>query len=107
MIFFVNTDLTLYIHSIEDKKDKYTRVYIDKANIQKKKYSTLSDKGLIISDSSLIFIEPIDIELKYGDIIVIGSCDLEISSKSELKDYNTLSVKSFISYPTHCEIEGV
>lgn len=107
MVFFINTDITIYKHYAENKIDKYKRIYIPQANWQTKHNSTLSDKGVIIKDSTLVFIDTIDTVLDYGDIIVKGKCDLDITKKSELKDYNTITVMSYIPYPTHIEIEGV
>lgn len=107
IVFFINTDITIYKHYIENKVDKYKRIYIDKANWQTKRNANVNDKGVIIKDSTLIFTDPINTVLDYGDIIVKGKCGLDITKKSELKDYNTITVMSYIPYPTHVEIEGV
>lgn len=107
MIFFVNTDITVYKHYVENKVDKYARIYIPRANWQIKRNSIVTNNGVVIKDTSLIFIDSIDTILEYGDIVVYGKCDLDITKKSELKDYRTISVMSFVPLPTHCEIEGV
>ena len=107
MVFFVNTDITIYKHYIENKIDKYKRIYISQANWQTKRNSSISDKGVIIKDSTLIFIDSVNEVLEYGDIIVKGKCDLDITKKSDLKGYNTITVMSYIPFPTHIEIEGV
>lgn len=110
MIFFVNSDITIYKHYVENKTDKYKRIYIPEANWQTKRNCIVSNdysNGIVIKDSTLIFIDPIDEVLEYGDIIVKGKSDIEINSKSELKGLNTISVMSFRPLPNHYEIEGV
>ena len=107
IVFFVDTDITIYKHYIENKTDKYKTIYVSQASWQTKRNSSISDKGVIIKDSTLIFIDPIDDVLDYGDIIVKGKCDLEITTKSQLKNCNTITVMSYRPYPSHIEIEGV
>ncbi len=59
---FKNSDITIYnkyYDSINDI-DKYQRTVIKGVNWQGKRNGTVSDKGLLIADSTLIFIDKLD-----------------------------------------------
>lgn len=62
MIFFKNSDITIYnmYYDKENDIDKYQRTVIRGVNWQGKRNATVSDKGLNRDDSILIFTDKLD-----------------------------------------------
>lgn len=134
-VLFKNSDITVYNKYYDPYNDmyKYQRSVIKGVNWQSKRSGTVSDKGLLLADSTLIFIdkldnyispkrfaklEPIEREkyftLTIGDKIVKGEVDFKIIG---IKNYSindldnefdeVITIKSVNSLSDHLEVEGV
>lgn len=134
-VLFKNADITLYnkYYDVASDTYKYQRIFIKGVNWQGKRNGTVSDKGLLLADSNLIFIDKLDNYIspkkftklsdenreKYftfapGDKIVKGEVDFEITGikpyrisdlESEFDD--VIDIKSVNPLSDHFEIEGV
>lgn len=134
-VLFKNADITIYnkwYDSINDI-DKYQRTVIKGVNWQSKRNGTVSDKGLLLADSTLIFIDKLEryispkrftklsneerpnyFTFTPGDKIVKGEVDFEITG---MKPYriadlegefdNVIDIKSVNILSGHFEVEGV
>lgn len=135
MVLFKNADITVYNRYYDLASDvyKYQKKVIKGVSWQSKKTGNVSDKGIILADSTLIFadkidnyvspkrfakIEPVEREKYFtfaiGDKIVKGEVDFEVTgikpkSISDLEnefDY-VITIKSVNEFSTHIEVEGV
>ena len=100
-VLFKNADITIYNRYTDASSgvDKYQRTVIKGVNWQGKRNGTVSDKGLLLADSTLIFVDKLDNYVspkrfnklsdeerhKYftfdsnGDKIVKGEVDFEVT----------------------------
>jgi hypothetical protein len=134
MVLFKNTDITLYnkYYDISSGYDKYQRIVIKGVNWQDKRNATISDKGLLLADSILIFLDKKDnyvspkrfrklsneerisyFTLTAGDKIVKGEVDFEITgvkpySIADLESNfeNVVNIMSVGELSGHWEVEG-
>lgn len=134
-VLFKNADITIYnkYYDFTSDVDKYQRTVIKGVNWQGKKHATVSDKGLLLADSTLIFIDKLDnyvspkrfvklsdadrknyFTLAPGDKIVKGEVTFEITGikpfriadlESEFDD--VIDIKSVNILTDHLEVEGV
>ncbi|AYE35310.1 DUF6751 family protein [Clostridium septicum] len=134
-VLFKNSAVTIYNKHYDLTSDsyKYQRRVIKDVNWQGKTTGTVSDKGLLLADSTLIFIDKLanyvgpkrfanlsDIErinyftLAPGDKVVKGEIDFEITGikpyriadlKNEFDD--VIDIKSVNLLTDHIEVEGV
>ncbi len=134
-VLFKNADITLYnkYYDLDSDIYKYQRTVIKGVNWQGKRNGTVSDKGLLLADSTLIFIDKLDNYVspkrfaklsnedreKYftftpGDKIVKGEKDFEITGikpyriadlENEFDD--VIDIKFVNPLSDHFEIEGV
>lgn len=134
-VLFKNADITIYNRYVDADSgvDKYQRTVIKGVNWQGKRNGTVSDKGLLLADSTLIFVDKLDNyispkrfiklsdkdRIKYftfaiGDKIVKGEVDFEITAvrpyrvadlENEFDD--VVDIKSVNPLSGHFEIEGV
>lgn len=134
-VLFKNADITIYnkwYDSINDV-DKYQRTVIKGVNWQGKRNGTVSDKGLLLADSALIFIDKLNnyvspkkflklsneerpnyFTFTPGDKIVKGEVDFEITGVSPYrigdldKTFDdVIDIKSVNPLSNHIEVEGV
>lgn len=134
-VLFKNSDITVYNKYYDPYNDmyKYQRTVIKGVNWQSKRTGTVSDKGLLLADSTLIFIDKLDnyispkrfaklesierekyFTLTIGDKIVKGEIDFEIIG---IKNYSindldnefdeVITIKSVNLLSDHFEVEGV
>ncbi|MBN3421754.1 DUF6751 family protein [Clostridium botulinum] len=134
-VLFRNADITVYNKFYDSKNDidKYQRTVIKGVNWQGKRNGSVSDKGLLLADSTLIFIDKLDnyvspkrflklsdeerpnyFTLNPGDKIVKGKVEFEVTG---IKPYriadlesefdNVIDVKSVNILTDHTEVEGV
>ncbi|NFI38792.1 hypothetical protein FDA27_07220 [Clostridium botulinum] len=134
-VLFKNADITIYnkFYDSINGIDKYQRTVIKGVNWQGKRNGTITDKGLLLADSTLIFIDKLDNYIspkrflklsdqerpKYftiapGDKIVKGEVDFEITG---IKPYriadlegefdDVIDIKSINILTDHIEVEGV
>lgn len=134
-VLFKNSDITIY-NRYYDKSlgaDKYQRTVIKGVNWQGKRNGTVTDKGLLLAGSTLIFIDKLDNYIspkkfarlqslereKYftfalGDKIVKGNVEFEITGvkpyriadlENEFDD--VIDIKSVNELSGHFEVEGV
>lgn len=134
-VLFKNSDITVYNKYYDPYNDmyKYQRAVIKGVNWQSKRTGTVSDKGLLLADSTLIFIDKLDnyispkrfaklesierekyFTLTIGDKIVKGEVDFEIIGikNYSINDLNNefddvITIKSVNSLSDHFEVEGV
>lgn len=134
-VLFKNSDITVYNKYYDPYNDmyKYQRTIIKDVNWQSKRTGTVSDKGLLLADSTLIFIDKLDnyispkrfaklesierekyFTLTIGDKIVKGEVDFEIIGikNYSINDLNNefddvITIKSVNSLSDHFEVEGV
>lgn len=134
-ILFKNSDITIYNRYYDNSlgADKYQRTIIKGVNWQGKRNGTVSDKGLLLADSTLIFIDKLDnyispkifaklsdedrkkhFTLGVGDKVVKGEADFEIAgvkpyriSDLENEFDNVIDIKSVNDLSSHFEVEGV
>ena len=134
-VLFKNADITVYnkYYDLSNDTYKYQRTVIKGVNWQGKRNGTVSDKGLLLADSTLIFIDKLDNYIspkrfaklsnedreKYftftpGDKIVKGEVDFEITGikpyrladlENEFDD--VIDIKSVNPLSDHFEVEGV
>lgn len=134
-VLFKNSDITIYNRYYDNSlgADRYQRTVIKGVNWQGKRNGTVSDKGLLLADSTLIFVDKLDNyvspkrfaklsdedRIKYftfaiGDKIVKGEVDFEITGvrpyriadlENEFDD--VVDIKSINPLSGHFEIEGV
>ena len=134
-VLFKNADITIYnkwYDSVNDM-DKYQRTVIKGVNWQGKRNGTVSDKGLLLADSALIFIDKLDnyispkrfarltpeerpnyFTFSVGDKIVKGEVDFEVTGISpyrisdlEKNFDDVIDIKSVTKLSSHFEVEGV
>lgn len=134
-VLFKNEDITIYNRYYDNSLgvDMYQRTVIEGVNWQNKRTGTVGDKGLLLADSTLIFVDKLDnyispkrfskLQLnereKYftfapGDKIVKGKVDFEITgvkpyrvSDLENEFDDVISIKSVNELLGHFEVEGV
>ena len=134
-VLFKKDNITIYnkYYDFTSDMDKYQRTVIKGVNWQGKKHATVSDKGLLLADSTLIFIDKLDNyvspkkfaklsdseRVKYftfaiGDKIVKGDIDFEITGLKPNRiadlesDYDdVIDIKSVSIMDNHIEVEGV
>ena len=134
-VLFKNADITIYNKYYDLASDiyRYQRTVIRGVNWQGKRNGTVSDKGLLLADSTLIFVDklenyispkkfaklqPLEREKYFtfapGDKIVKGEVDFEITgikshSIADLeKEFDdVIDIKSVNPLSDHFEIEGV
>lgn len=134
-VLFKKDTITIYnkYYNSSSDTDKYQRTVIKGVNWQGEKHATVSDKGLLLADSTLIFIDKLDNYLSpkrfaklsdlerpnyftfsIGDKIVKGDVDFEITGvkpyriadlESDCDD--VIDVKSVNILTDHIEVEGV
>lgn len=134
-VLFKNSDITIYNRYYDNSlgADKYQRTIIKDVNWQGKRNGTVNDKGLLLADSTLIFIDKLDnyispkrfaklpnedrkkhFTLGFGDKVVKGEADFEITGikpfriadlESEFDD--VIDIKSVNDLSSHFEVEGV
>ncbi|KEI81152.1 DUF6751 family protein [Clostridium botulinum] len=134
-VLFKNADITIYNKWYDSMNDidKYQRTVIKGVNWQSKRNGTVSDKGLLLADSTLIFIDKLNnyvspknflklsneerpnyFTFAPGDKIVKGDLDFEITGikpyrigdlESEFDD--VIDIKSVNILTDHMEVEGV
>lgn len=135
MVLFKNDDVTIYnkFYDFASDVDRYQRTVIKGVNWQGKRNGTVSDKGLMLADSSIIFIDKLnnyvspkrfakltDVErtnyftFTPGDKIVKGEVDFEVTGVKpyRLADLenefdNVIDIKSVNELSGHFEVEGV
>ncbi|NFS06267.1 hypothetical protein FDE99_00450 [Clostridium botulinum] len=134
-VLFRNADITIYnrYYDFTSDTDKYQRTVIKGVNWQGKRNGTVSDKGLLLEDSTLIFIDKLESYISPkrftklsneerpnyftftpGDKIVKGEVNFEITG---MKPYriadlegefdNVIDIKSVNILTDHIEVEGV
>lgn len=135
-VLFKNADITIYNRYYDNSLGayRYQRTVIKGVNWQGKRNSTVSDKGLLLADSTLIFVDKLDNYVspkrfnklsdeerhKYftfdsnGDKIVKGEVDFEVTGvkpfriadlENEFDD--VINIKSVNLLSDHFEVEGV
>jgi uncharacterized protein (UPF0548 family) len=135
-VLFKNADITIYNRYTDATSgvDKYQRTVIKDVNWQGKRNATVSDKGVLLANSTLVFIDKLENYVspkrfkklsdeerpKYftfnsnGDKIVKGEVDFEITGvkpfriadlDNEFDD--VITIKSVTELSGHFEIEGV
>lgn len=134
-VLFKNADITLYnkYYDLTSDTYKYQRTVIKDVNWQGKRNGTVSDKGLLLTDSTLIFIDRLDnyispkrfaklsdedikkyFTLSVGDKIVKGEVEFEITgikpyriSDLEAEFDDVIDIKYVNPLSDHFEVEGV
>lgn len=134
-VLLKNTDVTIYNKYYDLASDiyRYQRTVIKGVNWQGKRNGTVSDKGLLLADSTLIFVDklenyispkrfaklqPLEREkyftLAVKDKIVKGEVDFEViglkpHSIADLENEfdNVVEIKSVTELLGHFEVEGV
>ena len=61
-VLFKNADITIYNRYYDNSLglDMYQRTVIEGVNWQNKRTGTVSDKGLLLADSTLVFVDKLD-----------------------------------------------
>ncbi|NFL57804.1 hypothetical protein FDB60_01790 [Clostridium botulinum] len=61
-VLFKNADITIYNHCYDSENayDMYKRIVIEGVNWQSKRNATVSDKGVNVANTTLIFIDKLD-----------------------------------------------
>ena len=134
-VLFKNTDITIYNKYYDPYNDmyKYQRTIIKGVNWLSKRNGTVSDKGLLIADSTLIFIDKLDnyispkrfaklqanereeyFTLASGDKIVKGQAEFEVIGVKpysindlDLEFDDVVVIESVSELSDHFEVEGV
>ena len=134
-VLFKNADITIYNRYYANSlgADRYQRTVIKGVNWQGKRNGTVSDKGLLLADSTLIFIDKLDnyvstkrfaklldedrknyFTFAPGDKIVKGEVEFEITGVSPCRLYDlenefddVIDIKSVNELSGHFEVEGV
>lgn len=134
-VLFKNSDITIYNRYYDNSlgSDMYQRTVIKGVNWQGKRNGTVGDKGLLLADSTLIFVDKLENyvspkrfanlsdedRVKYftfgiDDKIVKGEVDFEITGikpykiadlENEFDD--VVNIKSVNELSGHFEVEGV
>ncbi|AUN03411.1 hypothetical protein AB2Z22_002555 [Clostridium botulinum] len=134
-VLFKNADITIYNRYYDNNlgADMYQRAVIEGVNWQGKRNGSVTDKGLLLADSTLIFIDKLDkyvspkkfmkltdeerknhFTFNVGDKIVKGITDFEVTGvkpyriadlESEFDD--VINIKSVSPLSNHFEVEGV
>ena len=89
-VLFPNADITLY--HFDKISQKYTRYNIKNVNVNSKRNSTVSDKGVNVAYTTMIVAPNSSYTLVTGDKIVKGNITLDINKIADLKDYEVLTV---------------
>lgn len=89
-VLFPNADITLY--HFDKISQKYTRYNIKNVNVNSKRNSTVSDKGVNVAYTTMIVAPNSSYTLVTGDKIVKGNITLDINKISDLKAYEVLTV---------------
>ena len=133
-VLFKNADITIYnkYFDIASGYDKYQRTAIKGVDWQGKRNATVSDKGLVLADSILIFLDKSDnyispkrfrklsnvdridyFTLSVGDKIVKGESDFEITgvkpnSIADLENNfdDVVTILGITPCSNHWEVEG-
>lgn len=134
-VLFKNADITVYnkYYDLASDTYKYKRTVIKGVNWQGKRNGTVSEKGLLLADSTLIFVDklenyispkrfaklqPMERERYFtfapGDKIVKGEVEFEVIG---VKPYriadlenefdHVIDIKSVTELSDHFEVEGV
>lgn len=134
-VLFKNADITIYNRYYDNSLgvDMYQRTVIEGVNWQNKRTGTVGDKGLLLADSTLIFIDKLDnyispkkfakldhlereecFTFAPGDKIVKGEVEFEVTGvkpyriadlESEFDD--VITIKSINELSGHFEVECV
>lgn len=134
-VLFKNANITIYnrYYDFTSDTDKYQRTVIKGVNWQGKRNGTVSDKGLLLADSTLLFIDKLDnyvspkrflklsdeerpnyFTFAPGDKIVKGITGFEVTGvklyriadlDGEFDD--VINIKSVNILTDHIEVEGV
>lgn len=134
-VLFKNADITIYNRYYDNSLgcDRYQRTIIKGVNWQNKRTGTVSDKGLLLADSTIIFVDKLDnyispkkfakleplerdeyFTFAPGDKIVKGEVEFEITGvkpyriadlENEFDD--VIDIKSVNELSGHFEVEGV
>ncbi|MFA6867423.1 MAG: DUF6751 family protein [Clostridia bacterium] len=133
-VLFKNSDITIYnkYYDAITGYDKYQRTVIKDVDWQGKRNATVSDKGLLMADSILIFIDKLDnyispkqfakltvdekinyFTLAMGDKIVKGVIDFEVTGVKPCAIVNlesnfddVVTIMSSRPLSDHWEVEG-
>ena len=89
-VLFPNADITLY--HFDKISQKYTRYNIKNVNVNSKRNSTVSDKGVNVAYTTMIVAPNSSYTLVTGDKIVKGNITLDINKIADLKAYEVLTV---------------
>lgn len=136
-VLFKNADITIYNRYVDADSgvDKYQRTVIKGVNWQGKRNATINNNGLLLADSTLIFIDKLDNYVSPkrfkklsdterpnyftfasdGDKIVKGDVSFEVTGISpyRISDLenafdNVIDIESVNdTLPNHIEVEGV
>ncbi|EJE7236798.1 hypothetical protein M5L40_003836 [Clostridium botulinum] len=134
-VLFKNANIAIYNKWYDSVNDmnKYQRTVIKGVNWQGKRNGTVSDKGLLLADSTLIFIDKLDnyvspkrfarltpeerpnyFTFSVGDKIVKGEVDFEVTGISpyrisdlEKNFDDVIDIKCVSKLSSHFEVEGV
>lgn len=134
-VLFKNADITIYnrYYDLVSDIDMYQRTVIKGVNWQSKRNGTVNDKGLLLADSTLIFVDKLDNYISHkrfaklqplerekyftfapGDKIVKGEVEFEIIgvkpySIADLENEfdDVIDIKSVNELSGHFEVEGV
>ena len=134
-VLFKNADITIYNRYYDNSigADMYKRTVIKGVNWQNKRNGTVSNNGLLLADSTLIFIDKLEnyispkrfnkllpddlgnyFTLSVGDKIVKGEVDFEILglqgcriSDLENEFDDVINIKSVSEFSGHFQVEGV
>ncbi|NFF80380.1 hypothetical protein FC764_03790 [Clostridium botulinum] len=125
-VLFKNADITIYnrYYDNENAYDMYKRAIIEGVNWQSKRNATVSDKGVNVADSTLIFIDKLDnyvsprrfakledksnyFTFAIGDKIVKGNIDFEVRKIADLdKNFDdVVTIMSVRELSNHWEVE--
>ena len=89
-VLFPNSDITIY--HFDKTTQKYTRYNIQNVNMNSKRNSTVSDKGVNIAYTTIIVVPQGDYKLTTGDKVIKGNITLDISKITDLKGYEVFTV---------------
>ncbi|MBA4507941.1 DUF6751 family protein [Clostridium sporogenes] len=134
-VLFKNANITIYnrYYDFTSDTDKYQRKVINGVNWQSKRNGTITDKGLLLEDSTLIFIDKLDnyvspkrfaklsneertnyFTFTPGDKIVKGEVNFEITgikpyriADLETEFDDVIDIKSINILTDHIEVEGI
>lgn len=134
-VLFKNADITIYNRYYDNSigADQYKRTVIKSVNWQNKRNGTVSNNGLLLADSTLIFINKLEnyispkkfnkllrdelenyFTFQIGDKIVKGEVEFEITgikpyriSDLENEFDDVVDIKSVNEFSGHFQIEGV